>query len=83
VVVVASFLNSRGKFYTSFILFSCCQWKQKFLFKVSLLLVSVRLRLQSQENVKPSSVESSFKARGPMAAECVWNARKKGFRDDC
>jgi len=26
---VALFLNSRGKFYTSFILFSCCQWKQK------------------------------------------------------
>lgn len=35
------FLNLQGKILHKHILYSCCQWKQKILFKVSLWLVSV------------------------------------------
>jgi len=78
VVVVALFLNSRGKFYTSLYYFLVASGNKRFFLKCpccwfrfgrssspkKMLLVD-----GENKNVKPSSVESSFKACGPMAAE--------------
>lgn len=56
------FSISRGKFYTSIYIyrsFSCCQWKQKILFKVSVWLVEVAVPklLMIGRKQTPSSVE--------------------------
>lgn len=79
-------LNLQGVILHKYILFSCCQWKQKILFKVSLRSVSVEvaipklLMIGKNTNIVFSRVVLSMWTNGSrMSFECI----EKGFRDDC
>lgn len=67
------FLNLQGEILHKHILFSCCQWKQKILFKVSLWLVLVEVAVPKTshgwKNINTVFSRVVFKACGPMAAE--------------
>ncbi len=80
------FLNLQGEILHKYILYSCCQWKQTILFKVSVWLVLVEVAVPKTSHVWKnintvfSRVVLSMWTNGSrMSFECI----EKGFRDDC
>lgn len=77
-VDLSFFLNLQGEILHKYILFSCCQWKQKILFKVSLWLVLVEVAVPKTShdwkniNTVFSRVVLSMWTNGSqMSIECI------------
>lgn len=76
------FLNLQGEILHKYILFSCCQWEQKILFKVSLWLVEVavqkkKLLMIGKKKHKHRLQSSGFKHVDQWQPNEFWMHRKK------